>query len=233
MALASLSNKIYISSDSGVTWADIPVGDTNQSLRGVAISSNGLNIACVAYRQTIYVTPGGGTSTAYIADIYTSSNGGNLWENRTSAIGSDINLDINMTYSADGSRLIAIVSGGTTSPESYTITTLNNGSTWTKKSFPGPITGFSTNPAADKYKIISDNGGSKLIVAKTGFIPGIYISTNSGDSWTTLTPPGSPYINPLKAIAGSNDLNKLAIIVSPFIYTSTNSGATWTIRAGF
>ncbi len=92
--------------------------------------------------------------------------------------------------------------------------------TWTQTSAP------STNWTA----IAASADGTKLVAAVAG--GGIYISTNSGTSWTPTSMPQARMRPALCFVTSSADGTKLvAAIDHGGIYTSTNSGATWTLNS--
>ena len=109
--------------------------------------------------------------------------------------------------SADGSKLVAVVSGG----QIYTST--DSGVTWT--------------PHASNQGwtcVASSADGSKLVA---GVQDGqIYTSTDSGATWTARDSSRYWY-----AVASSSDGgNLVALVYGGQIYTSTDSGANWTAR---
>ncbi len=64
--------------------------------------------------------------------------------------------------------------------------------------------------------------GTKIVAESSG--GGIWISTNSGDTWMQTSAPNTNW----NGIVSSTDGTKLAAIAGSMIYTSTNSGGTWT-----
>ena len=156
-----------------------------------------------------------------------------------------------ITSSADGTKLAAVVSGGSI----YTST--DSGATWTEQTAAGSRDWISITASADGtklaavvgvgsiytstdsgatwteqtaagsrywYSITSSADGTKLAAVAYG--GSIYTSTNSGTTWTQQTAAGSRYWT---SITSSADGTKLAAVVDGgYIYTSTNSGATWT-----
>ena len=115
-----------------------------------------------------------------------------------------------ITSSADGTKLAAVVSGGSI----YTST--DSGATWTEQTAAGSRDWISITASAD---------GTKLAAA-VAYGGSIYTSTDSGATWTQQTAAGSRY---WVSITASADGTKLAAVVrNGSIYTSTDSGATWT-----
>ncbi len=109
--------------------------------------------------------------------------------------------------SADGSKLVAIVSGG------QIYTSVNSGLSWTPR-----------DSARNWQSVASSSDGSKLVAVAAG--DQIYTSVDSGLTWT---PRDS--VRDWKAVASSADGSKLvAGEYGGQLYTSTDSGATWTAR---
>ena len=73
--------------------------------------------------------------------------------------------------------------------------------------------------------VASSSDGSKLAALLSGE-GGIYVSTNSGATWSLS---GAPVTIGFNAVASSLDGSKL-VAVGSGIYTSTNGGATWVSR---
>jgi photosystem II stability/assembly factor-like uncharacterized protein len=129
------------------------------------------------------------------------------WTDQTAA-GSREWFDI--TSSADGTKLAAVVYGG----DIYTST--DSGATWTDRTAAG---------SRGWYDIVSSGDGTKLAAVDNGGY--IYTSTDSGATWTEQTASGS---GTWISIASSDDGTRLAAVIQGVggIYTSTDSGATWT-----
>lgn len=120
---------------------------------------------------------------------------------------------ISVASSADGTKLVAAVTGGAI----YSST--NSGETWTATS--APIAIWNT--------VASSADGTVLVAAVDRF--GIWISTNSGSAWTAgATVPNAA--NDLCAAISADGAKVVASSWAPFVYsnllTSTNSGVTWT-----
>jgi hypothetical protein len=117
--------------------------------------------------------------------------------------------------SADGSRLVATVSGG------LIYTSTNSGSTWTATSAPA----MNWSSAASSFD-------GRTLVAASGypyFPEGqIWVSTNSGTTWWMANAPIHTYYSgDWSCVACSADGSRL-IASGADTYTSTNLGATWT-----
>jgi photosystem II stability/assembly factor-like uncharacterized protein len=80
--------------------------------------------------------------------------------------------------------------------------------------------------------IASSSDGTKLAATANGSSGTIYISSDSGKTWTITSPNGISSAA-WSSIASSADGTKLvAAVNSGSIYTSTNSGASWTLNGG-
>jgi len=88
-----------------------------------------------------------------------------------------------------------------------------------------------TNKTYDWFGIASSADGTKLAATVGSAVPtsgeGIYLSTNSGATWTQSQAPAGAW----GPIASSADGTKLAVAnANGYIYTSTNSGGAWVQR---
>jgi hypothetical protein len=114
-----------------------------------------------------------------------------------------------IAYSADGTRLAAVINGG------GIWTSTNSGVTWQQTSAPSSFW----------YSIACSANGTRLAAASysTGQI---WTSTNSGGTWTLVfNAPGTNW----NSIASSADGMRLVVsAVSGGIFTSTDGGVTWT-----
>jgi len=146
--------------------------------------------------------------------IYTSTNSGVTWTERTNAGGGVTGESLSkswrsITSSSDGTKLAAVVSEG------YIYTSTDSGASWTQRTPVG---------SGGLQSITSSSDGTKLAAVVSGGY--IYTSSDSGVSWTAQTASGSRNWN---SITSSSDGTKLAAVVqNGYIYTSTNSGVSWT-----
>ena len=109
-----------------------------------------------------------------------------------------------LTYSADGSRLIA---ANAALGDDLIYVSTNSGATWNP----------STAPSNQWSSVASSADGSKLIAADSGNGDGlIYISTDSGQSWSATTAP----VEYWSAVASAADGSILSAVAYPGgIYT--------------
>jgi photosystem II stability/assembly factor-like uncharacterized protein len=144
-------------------------------------------------------------AVANLGTIYISTNSGSSWDPITNSLLSHLNWRA-VASSADGSKLLA----GAQSSWLYSST--NSGATWIRQTNL-PIVSWST-------VAISGTGNKWFAFAQQ-----MYISSDSGATWTTNN---LPYQYGGGAVVSAEG-NTLAFGRSgyPLIYTSTNVGATW------
>jgi hypothetical protein len=178
---------IYTSTDAGVTWTPREDGDASYGFwRGVASSSDGVNLAAVNIA----------------GDVYTSSNSGVSWTNTGST---EANAN-SIASSSDGTRLIVASLAGNIH------TSTNSGVTFTPRgsalsyqdvasSADGTVLGACTlstttgriyistdsgvtwierGPASSWLNIVISDDGTKMAAAG---IDGVYTSTDTGTTW--------------------------------------------------
>ena len=177
-------------------WQNKAMNGDTKSWTSIASSADGTKLAA---------TEGGGF-------IYTSTDSGATWAERTSA--GSRNWE-SITSSADGTKLAVIGLDWTSNGSIYT--SQDSGATWTEQTAAGSRSWRSITSSADGTKLaVVNNGGS------------IYTSNDSGATWTERTSAGSHY---WYSITSSADGTKLAAgAFGGSIYTSQDSGATWTER---
>jgi photosystem II stability/assembly factor-like uncharacterized protein len=145
--------------------------------------------------------------------IFVSTNYGNTWQT-TSA---PTNNWWTIATSADGSKLVSAVGSGGGNFKGFIYTTSDGGLNW------------ATNNALSNDWIFATSSadGNKLAVAP--YFGSLFLSTNSGNTWTT-NPATSQFY--WRCLACSADGNKLTAVASLTnfnysIYTSSNSGQAW------
>lgn len=204
----SWANGIFISTNSGATWISTNWPDSYWG--SGASSADGKTLAATALNSGNLFSPGG---------VYCSTNSGATW--------TSINLraPVGVTMSADGSKMVVVAS-------TNLWRSTNSGMTWTPVAGAPSVYGW----ASPSQYIASSADGKKLIYcvpSNTYSQPGIYVSTDSGNSWNLTS---APYDEWWLAVASSADGNTLLAVPNagpstPFpIYLSTDSGATWTTR---
>jgi hypothetical protein len=148
-----------------------------------------------------------------------STNSGATWTTNTEPqIGSEYGAWICAACSADGKTLVGMNANGVW-------VSTNSGGSWFSNNVPGVKFWVSVALSADGTKAVAVDGRQALVAGSSG--GGIYISTNSGMTWSeTLAP-----TNTWTSVASSADGTVLAAAVlgAPTVpvYVSTNSGTTW------
>jgi photosystem II stability/assembly factor-like uncharacterized protein len=241
---ASNGGKIFTTTNSGATWS---TNATLQIWSSVASSADGTRLVATVGNSTsqsgaIYTSTDSGATWAsqasgsgtrqwvsvassadgsrlvavvYSGYIYTSVNYGTNWTARASDI---TRLWTAVASSADGKKLVAAVTGGTI----YTST--NYGTNWTSQTGSGSRTWSA---------LASSSDGSRLVAAVgNGQSGSIYISADSGATWTA----NSTISGQWSSVASSSDGSHLAAVYNVTsagnIYTSSDSGVTWAERTG-
>ncbi|MES2631165.1 MAG: Ig-like domain-containing protein [Patescibacteria group bacterium] len=207
---SSRGGSIFTSFDSGNTW-------TERTIEG---SKNWWAVASSADGTKIVAAIDGGA-------IYTSQDSGSTWVPRTSAGSRDWN---SITSSADGTKLAAVAYGWNgTAYEGRIFTSSDSGNTWTENSSAGLRQWVSITSSADGTKLFAGTNGE-----------GIYVSYNSGITWTEYTniaDEGAWYniaMTPDGATMLAVDSNGVATTDwnGGYVYISHDSGANWQPIAG-
>lgn len=246
---ASGSNKVYTSSDYGVTWTD----QTSMALNSVASSSDGSKLVGTVLRK-----------------IFTSTNAGVTWTDRTTC--PDGTKFKNAVSSADGVNLLVGTSSFTQAgPAVYSSS--SSGATWGPSTFTaygrfsGPfacssdgkkLVAIRTYGSTDslytstyygmdwtaqpdgiglhEFSSVTSSSDGSILYAGTGDY--IYKSTNSGVDWTRTGAPFGIWAHiscsgdGSKIIAANNATPTPVIVGDARLYISNDSGATWTAQIG-
>jgi hypothetical protein len=204
--VAAASDSIYTSTNSGLIWRSSPISNCVS----LASSAEGTKLVAVTTDE----------ANPFNGKIYTSTNSGMAWTRQTNIPNQTW---CSIVASADGTKLVVQASSNAV----YRST--DSGFTWTQMT-PPPVNwpGFSS-----KQVVSSSADGTELVAALYGdqsYNPcPIYISTNSGSTWTSTTMPNQNW----SSVACSADGTKIVAAAAPYggtgpLYTSTNSGASWT-----
>ena len=189
-AVLAQPNSGYLADSAAEVTVTLPsalaIGDV---VRVSGVGSGGWNIA----QQAGQVIATAGLVSTTIGAVWTPRESSRSWHS--------------MASSADGSKLVAVDTGG------LIYTSTDSGVTWTP---------HDSNRAW--WSVASSADGSKLVAAVVG--GQIYTSTDSGQTWTARDS-NRGWV----AIASSADGVELVAAVSfGQLYTSNDSGATWTAR---
>jgi photosystem II stability/assembly factor-like uncharacterized protein len=210
LVAAAGSGQIYISADSGATWTQTSA-PTNYDWFSVASSADGNQLVAV------------GSDLSFSQGvIFTSTNSGATWMQQTNPINKNW---FSVVSSADGTKLVIQTPG-------VIYRSTNSGVSWIQTTPPA----ISWPGSSSAQVIASSADGTKLAAAFFGDhndqpCP-IYLSTNSGTTWTAASAPSNNWA----CIASSADGTKLVALAAPNtgptyngpIYSSTDSGETWT-----
>jgi len=179
-----------------------------------APSTNWSSVACSADGAIIVATAGSLDSNPAgpIGLIYVSTNAGGSW---TSTSAPSTNWSC-VTCSADGAKMAAFSVGGAI----YTST--NSASTWEPSEVPLPPPGYTSQWGA----AASSADGTRLLAVAHSYWYPIYLSTNSGETWTGVGAGGN-----WRGLASSADGMKIAAtyywIPGGPIDISADGGLTW------
>jgi hypothetical protein len=247
LAAAATNGPICISKDSGASWVQAYVPETN-CWSSIAISTNGNILAAVAINGSIYVSTNSGlawkqasvpsnswSSVAMSADgtrMLTSATNGPIYLSNDSGLtwtATDVPLTWNgysinswwgaVASSADGSQLMVIgyAKTGQSAYGEYFTASTDSGTSWTNTLQDFPSSAIACS--ADGKKVAVAHLGGWVLVWTNGIPP-------TGNSYGWMLASGKH----LTSVASSADGSKLATAAaSGEIYTSTNSGASWDI----
>jgi len=206
----------------GAAWTNQTTGTSasDHNWSSITSSADGRKLAAVEYSAS------GGNNGI----IWTSTDSGATWTDRTTGTSAANRNWVSITSSADGSKLAAGDSGAGPGGDIWTST--DSGATWTDRT-----TGTSASNLI-WVSITSSADGSKLAAVDSfDTIAGgdIWTSTDSGATWTDRTTGTSASNLIWRSITSSADGSKLAAAEDQRgpggnIWTSTDSGTTWTDR---
>lgn len=172
----------------------------------------------------------------YAGSLYTSTDGGSTWTERTSA-GSHNWFSV--ASSSDGDKLIAstsdtVFSNGNWNNVGNLYTSVDGGATWVQRTSGGVGAWSSVASSADGSKLIASRAVSN-VGSNTG---SLYTSTDGGATWVERTAAGS---HAWRSVASSSDGSKLVAVNDDYddtnsvyissLYTSTDGGVTWTYQS--
>jgi len=234
LAASTYGGDIYTSSDGGITWIDRPApispdfngganghGSYNKTWTSIASSADGLKLAIVDSMDS----DGG--------DIYTSSDGGASWIDRSSLfVSGSISWRPwnSIASSADGMHLVATADDGTS-----VYTSNDQGVTWTIAGIDGPsaVSTIAVNSIASKVYILMPVNDYYGYIDPTG-VGHIFFSSTFGTEWnpaycgSTCTYIGPQVTDHWDSVATSSDGSHVAVVSHDgYIYTSADYGITW------
>lgn len=166
-------------------------------------------------------------ATVQNGNVYLSTNSGSTWT-AESSLGTAAWAAV--AVSGNGQTIIVgNQSGG------YMYISTNGGATWTAATAAGVGQWDSIAVSSDGTKIaavtLGNNNGNPFL---SNFRTSVYISTNSGATWTAHSVSGSSF---MEYVAMSSNGTDMAVADGPgtggssYVFTSTDGGTTWTQRA--
>jgi hypothetical protein len=197
------NNGLRRSTDRGETWTDVTTGGASYPL------------AILAYGTRVLVGGNKGNS-AGDGGVFLSTSNGSSWTRVTSAMsnGSSIVLQ------AVGDRLAAGVDAGTSSVNSGFYVTSDRGARWERKSQGLMASG---NPV--KVTRILQHGSRLYVSAATNVPQGVFVSSDSGNTWTQAISGLYQYADVYQFMA---DADTVYIAAKEGLFRTTNGGGTWT-----
>ncbi|KKL83359.1 hypothetical protein LCGC14_1975550, partial [marine sediment metagenome] len=214
-AIYGSGHNLFTSADSGATWTErIPeVGISNW--KAVASDSDGSHLIAI------------GLETNY--KVWTSADYGVTWTERKPTADSPVFTGTweGVASNSDGSKLI--VGGSWVQDELYT--SVDYGVTWTARRPGGIGNGSAGGDNASWKAFASSSDGVNLIGAGTLDARGIWVSSDSGVTWTDKTPSADVSWD---RVASDSDGSHLMAAgkewggSDEFLFLSATSGASWT-----
>lgn len=204
------NGNVFISEDSSQTWsAAIPVGCSSNE---IDMSSDGMNLVVAC-------------SSGY---LYTSTNGGYNWVQRTGAGSRNWN---SVAISADGTKMVAAYSRVYSSILGYIYTSSDGGATWVQQVGAGERYWTSVDVSSDGSKVVAT-----ALTAQSMPLD-IYRSTDGGAVWTVQSGLGQIAEDSGSGILISSDGQTVVVTdrptENPTIRVSIDGGDTWAYSQEF
>lgn len=197
-------NFIVTSADGGASWTERSTGG-GPSRNWLAVASSADGSKLVATDQ------GTVPSSISPASVYTSSDGGATWVDRTLAVWAVAPRAVcqAVASSGDGNKLAAACG-------SSILTSVDAGTTWA----------VSKKRLGESNVVASSSDGFRLVFAdRDGYV---HTSTNGGATWTMHTALSWQSAERWQAVASSADGMRLAVGgANSYIYTTADGGVTW------
>jgi hypothetical protein len=171
-------------------------------------------------------------------DIWTSTNGGSTWANRTPSGPAHNHTWTSVASDSTGMKLVAVVNGAADGIYNFNPeerdgdiwTSTDGGASWSDR------TASSSAHGQAWFSVASDSTGTNLVAVTPGqgaLGPGaIWTSTDAGVTWTNQTAglPGMVSFGWNTVASESTGTKLVAATSGGDIWTSTNGGVTWTDR---
>jgi hypothetical protein len=204
---AATNNGLYISADSGATWANIPSANVGPGVSAI----NGISVVGVGASAAIYAATNNG--------VWISQNGGASWAESPDIAGNACNA------------VYVIGSGGTAAVFAASINdgvlvSLNGGNNWTP--YNNATSGLPNNLVYSLFAV----GSSAPYTIYAGTAAGVEISTTGGTSWMNYPFTGSssgPASNTIQGIYVNG--TTIYAATNAGLSISSDSGTTWATSA--
>ena len=213
--LVAAGESLWISKDWATTWDDSTTPKSLDGWASAASDTTGTQLAAAA---------------AY-GDIWTSSDGGATWTNRTPSGPAHDQYWVAMMSDSTGTKLVALTGGDAVAGPGTTgdiWTSTDAGVTWTDRTTTGATHDLAWAGVA------GDSTGTHLVAVEDGVVGnGVWTSNDSGVTWTAQTVPAGVLGWNAVASDATGALIPIAASGAPVnssgdLYTSTDGGVTWT-----
>ncbi len=197
---AASNNYLYISKNSCSTWEKKEPAGTGitKQWTSVACSSNGMNIATCAYSDYIYV----------------SDDAADTWK-KCEPAGTGVSKSWrSIAMSSDDSTIVCINAFYNSSDNDPVYISSDHGDTWSKTNPAGSTTGIG-------YMSVSVSGNGQVIAVSSNI--GMYVSENSGLTWTQPAKPSGSFID----ISVSSDGARIVSSAPTYVYATSDSWSSY------
>jgi photosystem II stability/assembly factor-like uncharacterized protein len=218
MKLVVVGPDISTSTDRGATWTNRTASGPAHDHAWTAVASDSTGMKLVAVVDGSIDANPNPDLEVWDGDIWTSTDGGVTWTNRTASSGASRQAWFSVASDATGTRLVAATRGQGVLGAGAIWTSSDGGETWVNR----------TAKAAAQQSwnsVASDSTGMKLVAV--GY--GIWTSTDAGVTWTDRT--FRRLDTGWSSVASDASGQRLvAVVNSGDIWSSTDGGATWIDR---
>jgi hypothetical protein len=207
---AAYSGDIWTSTDSGATWTDQTTSGPahGQAWRSVASDASGTKLVAAT------MATGVGSHLDRSGDVWTSTDAGSTWTNRTAAQDGTYQWWEGVASDATGTNLVTIGPSGVWA-------STDGGATWTDRTPPD-----AASLMQGWHSIASDATGTQLVASP--LIGDVWTSTDGGVTWTDRGLSGIGF-----GFASDSTGTRLAAVGddpndgSSHIWISPNGGLSW------
>jgi hypothetical protein len=204
---AQQNGPIYISTNSGATWADS--GAPSDLWFALAASADGSKLVAADYWSSIFISPDGGQSWNPVPNIT-----GGDW--RAAAC------------SADGQKIAVVAAYGSTSGAGPILTSTNGGATWASNSLSGYWNFVTCSADGTRLAVAGGQNDSSGMWTSTNF--GKTWISNSVPFYTSVGLAGSADGGRLAAVVQGGNIYTAQTVVPPklnIVRAGTNATISW------